>query len=100
MDDDDLVIAAAILYSEDLIYEQEFLLLTKEAEKSAPIFPYWNYDRFALASMLDDRNAEANFGFIKTTFHVWQELFVCHQSCCICNMNCCCCACILAANAC
>ena len=64
MDDDDLVIAAAFLYSEDLIDEQEFMLLTKEAEKSAPIFPYWNYDRFALDSMLDDE-CRSEFRFCK-----------------------------------
>ena len=65
MDDDDLVIAAAFLYSEDLIdEEQEFVLLTKEAENSAPIFPYWNYDRFALDSMLDDE-CRSEFWFCK-----------------------------------
>ena len=49
----DVLEAAVFLYLEDLI-EDLFSVLVKECEETAPIFPYWKYDRFSLESMLED----------------------------------------------
>ena len=50
----DVLEAAVFLYLEDLIEEDLFSVLVKECEETAPIFPYWKYDRFSLESMLED----------------------------------------------
>ena len=46
--------ASVFLYLEDLIEEDLFYMLVKECEETAPVFPYWKYDRFSLESMLED----------------------------------------------
>ena len=42
----DCIKAAAFLYVEDVIDEDEFVVVTAEFEKNASIFPYWKYERF------------------------------------------------------
>ena len=56
--------AAAFLYVEDVIDEDEFVAVTAEFEKNAPIFPYWKYERFDLNSMTEDE-CKSEFRFAK-----------------------------------
>ena len=46
--------AAAFLYSEDLVDEEELMFLAKDCEEKAPVFPYWKYPRFMLEEMNED----------------------------------------------
>eukprot|EP00112_Aurelia_sp_Birch-Aquarium-sp1_P017882 Seg4191.2 transcript_id=Seg4191.2/GoldUCD/mRNA.D3Y31 product="hypothetical protein" protein_id=Seg4191.2/GoldUCD/D3Y31 len=48
-----------------LIDEDELLLLADEQEGTAPLFPYWKYDRFDLNEMNEDE--------CKKEFHVKKE---------------------------
>eukprot|EP00795_Rhopilema_esculentum_P008805 gene8805-biopygen1709 len=54
MASNELFEAAAYLYSEDLVDEEEFMFLVKESEDKAPVFPYWKYPRFTLEEMNED----------------------------------------------
>ena len=54
MASNELFKAAAYLYSEDLVDEEEFMFLVKESEDKAPVFPYWKYPRFSLEEMNED----------------------------------------------
>ncbi|CAB4009920.1 Hypothetical predicted protein [Paramuricea clavata] len=54
MADMDVLDASVFLYLGDLIEEDLFYMLVKECEETAPVFPYWKYDRFSLESMLED----------------------------------------------
>lgn len=46
-------LAIAMLYDE-LINKDELLLLNQEYEETAPVFPYWKYDRFSLSILQDE----------------------------------------------
>ena len=40
------MLAAANLYVDESIDEEELLFLIEESEKTAHVFQYWKYDRF------------------------------------------------------
>lgn len=61
---DDILSAASVLYSIDVIDEVVFLQIVKEAEETAPVFLYWDYDRFDLEKMLEDE-CRSEFRFSK-----------------------------------
>ena len=46
--------ASVFMYLEDLIEEDLFYMLVKGCEETAPVFPYWKYDRFSLESLEDE----------------------------------------------
>ena len=58
--------AAAFLYSEDLVDEEEFMFLAKDCEEKAPVFPHWKYPRFTLEEMNEDE-CISEFRFEKPT---------------------------------
>ena len=48
------MLAAANLYDDESIDEEELLFLMEESEEKAPIFQHWKYDRFQLDSLTED----------------------------------------------
>ena len=48
------MLAAADLYADEIIDEEELLFLKEESEEKAPVFQYGKYDRFQLDRLTEN----------------------------------------------